>query len=286
VKGMILRIGLGQINPALGDLARNLEIYQEIFAQARAKKVDLLLFPELGLTGYFLRDMVPEVALREDSSIIAKLRELSQQIPLVTGWVEESREHLFYNSGIYLEGGEIRHIHRKVYLPTYGMFDEQRYFARGRKLRAFDSRFGRLALLICEDLWHPSTAYVAFQDGADFLIVLASSPGRGIDFGEKLTIAETWETINRAYAKLFSQFVFFVNRVGYEDGVNFWGGSEIISPEGRQIVKGEYFQEGLIVAEIDTNDIRRTRISTTLLRDEDLDLTIRELLRIRQQKFA
>jgi predicted amidohydrolase len=283
---LIFRVGLGQINPALGNLSRNLAIYQEIFAQAKKEQVDLLIFPELGLTGYFLRDMVPEVALKEDSAIITELKELSQEIPIATGWVEESKEHLFYNAAIYLEAGEIKHIHRKVYLPTYGMFDEQRYFARGKKLRAFDTRFGRIALLICEDLWHPSTAYIAFQDGADLLLVLSSSPGRGVDLGEKLTIFDTWETINKAYAKLFSQFILFANRVGYEDGVSFWGGSEIINPEGRQIAKGGYFQEELVVGEVDINDIRRTRISTTLLRDEDLDLTIRELLRIRQEKFS
>jgi len=283
---MILKVGLGQINPALGNLSRNIAIYEELFTLAKAQAVDLLIFPELGLTGYFLRDMVPEVALREESAILTRLKDMSREIPIATGFVEESKEHLFYNAGIYLEDGEVRHIHRKVYLPTYGMFDEQRYFARGKMVRAFDSKFGRAALLICEDLWHPSTAYIAFQDGADFLLVLSSSPGRGVDLGEKLVISDTWETLNKTYAKLFSQFIFFANRVGYEDGINFWGGSEIITPEGHQVAKGRYFQEELVVGEIDTNDIRRTRISTTLLRDEDLDLTLRELLRIHQKKFA
>ena len=283
---MILKVGLGQINPALGNLSRNIAIYEELFTLAKAQAVDLLIFPELGLTGYFLRDMVPEVALREESAILTRLKDMSREIPIATGFVEESKEHLFYNAGIYLEDGEVRHIHRKVYLPTYGMFDEQRYFARGKMVRAFDSKFGRAALLICEDLWHPSTAYIAFQDGADFLLVLSSSPGRGVDLGEKLVISDTWETLNKTYAKLFSQFIFFANRVGYEDGINFWGGSEIITPEGQQVAKGRYFQDELVVGEIDTNDIRRTRISTTLLRDEDLDLTLRELLRIHQKKFA
>jgi len=238
---MILKVGLGQINPALGNLSRNIAIYEELFTLAKAQAVDLLIFPELGLTGYFLRDMVPEVALREESAILTRLKDMSREIPIATGFVEESKEHLFYNAGIYLEDGEVRHIHRKVYLPTYGMFDEQRYFARGKMVRAFDSKFGRAALLICEDLWHPSTAYIAFQDGADFLLVLSSSPGRGVDLGEKLVISDTWETLNKTYAKLFSQFIFFANRVGYEDGINFWGGSEIITPEGQQVAKGRCF---------------------------------------------
>ncbi|MBI2875460.1 MAG: carbon-nitrogen hydrolase, partial [Candidatus Tectomicrobia bacterium] len=234
--------------------------------------------------GYYLRDMVPEVALREGSAALKRLREMSREMALVTGLVEESADHLFYNAGLYLDGGEICHTHRKVYLPTYGMFDEQRYFARGRKVRAFDTRFGRGCLLICEDLWHPSTAYIAFQDGAALLINLSCSPSRGIDREEKLAITETWETLNQAYAKLFSQFVLFVNRVGYEDGVNFWGGSEILDPEGRVIAKAPYFEEGLTVGELDLGTLRRTRIATTLLRDEDLDLMLRELWRIHQEK--
>lgn len=283
---MIIKIGLAQINPTLGNVGRNLEIFEDYVERALQEKVDLLIFPELALTGYFLRDIVPEVALQEDSPVLKKLRTMSREMAIITGFVEESPDHLFYNAGIYLEEGQVRHIHRKVYLPTYGMFDEQRYFARGGKIRAFDTRLGRLGLLICEDVWHFSTAYVAFQDGADFLINLGSSPSRGLEGNGKLAISDTWETLNKSCARLFSQFVFFVNRVGYEDGVNFWGGSEILDPEGRRVVKGPYFEEALVVGEIDTGDLRRTRIATTLLRDEDMDLTIKELLRIQQKRFS
>jgi predicted amidohydrolase len=283
---MIIKVGLAQINPTLGDVGRNLDIFEDYLGRAQKEKVDLLVFPELGLTGYFLRDTVPDVALREGSPILERLQAMSREMDIITGFVEESKDHLFYNAGIYLERGQVRHIHRKVYLPTYGMFDEQRYFAQGRKIRVFDTRFGRLGLLICEDLWHLSTAYVAFQDGADFLVNLGSSPSRGLKGEGKLTIADIWETLNKAYAGLFSQFVLFANRVGYEDGVNFWGGSEILDPEGRRVVKGPYFDETLVIGEIDTGDLRRTRIATTLLRDEDLDLTIKELLRIQQQRFS
>jgi len=279
------RIGLAQINPTLGDLQRNLEIHREFIDRSCQGGVDLLVFPELSLTGYFLKDMVPQVALRLDSPVVHELEELSRNISLVVGLVEESEEALFYNAALYLEDGVIRHCHRKVYLPTYGLFDEQRYLARGRTVRTFRSRFGQTAILICEDLWHVSTAYLAAQQGTDLLLIPSASPGRGVERGEKLEIAETWEAINRTYATLFTMGVCFANRVGYEDGVNFWGGSEIVSPAGERLLKGDYFEENLLVGLFDLEELRRARISNTLRRDEDLDLTFRELQRIYRKRF-
>jgi predicted amidohydrolase len=152
-----IRIAIAQINPKLGDLDANMGLYEENIRQAVKDSADLLLFPELSLTGYYLRDTVPSVALTMNSAEMKALKKLSRELPFVAGLVEESADHRFFNAAVYFEKGEIRHTHRKVYLPTYGMFDEQRYFAAGDRIRVFDSKFGRLALLICEDLWHPST---------------------------------------------------------------------------------------------------------------------------------
>ncbi|MBI3014684.1 MAG: carbon-nitrogen hydrolase [Candidatus Tectomicrobia bacterium] len=282
---MKAKIGLAQINPTLGDLQRNLEIHRDFIDRGHRSSVDLLIFPELSLTGYFLKDMVPQVALRLDSPVVRELEEMSRGISLVIGLVEESEEALFYNAALYLEDGAIRHCHRKVYLPTYGLFDEQRYLARGRTVRTFKSRFGQMAILICEDLWHVSTVYLAAQQGADLLLIPAASPGRGAERGGKLEIAETWEAMNRTYATLFTMGVCFTNRVGYEDGVNFWGGSEIISPAGERLLKGNDFEENLLVGVFDLDEVRRSRISNTVRRDEDLDLTFRELQRIYRKHF-
>ncbi len=283
---MKVRVGLSQISPTLGDLDRNIEIFRKAVAQAQEKGLELLIFPELGLTGYFLKDMVPAVAQLRSSRLLKEMKAISQKLSLVVGLVEESRDHCFYNSAFYLEGGEILHIHRKLYLPTYGMFDEQRYLARGKKVRAFETRFGRACMLICEDAWHPSTVYVASQDGAELLFIPSSSPGRGVEGGHDLAITRTWEGMNRIYALLFSQFCFFVNRVGYEDGVSFWGGSEVVDPKGEVQAKGPYFDEAFVEAEIDLQEVRRARISSPTLRDEDLGLTIRELQRIRKAQEA
>ena len=156
------------------------------------------------------------------------------------------------------------------------MFDEQRYFARGDQVRAFDAPFGRASLLVCEDLWHPSTVYLAALDRALFVICPSSSPLRGISDGEvQDDNARYWELINRSYAETFGLFVIYANRVGFEDGVGFWGGSEILDPFGRRLAKGRYYEEDFITAELSLDLVRRKRVASPLLRDEDLDLTIK-----------
>ena len=284
---MSIRVAIAQINPKLGDLPANLALYEESIRRGIEEKADFLLFPELSLTGYFLRDTVPSVALTIKSVELKKLGQLSRELPFVAGLVEEGGDHRFFNSAIYFEDGEVRHVHRKVYLPTYGMFDEQRYFARGDRVRAFDSKFGRLALLICEDLWHPSTIYLAALDGALAVLCPSASPLRGIVDGQvQDDNARYWEMINRAYAETYSLFLIYGNRWGFEDGVGFWGGSEVVDPFGQRLAKAGYYDEAFLVAEIALESVRRKRTMSPLLRDEDLDLTINELMRIRDRPPA
>lgn len=284
---MSIRVAIAQINPKLGDLGANLALYEENLRQGLEQRAELLLFPELSLTGYYLRDSVPNVALTAGSAEMKRLAELSRKLPLVAGLVEESPDHRFYNAAVYFEDGAVRHVHRKVYLPTYGMFDEQRYFAGGDRVRAFDSKFGRLALLICEDLWHPSTIYLAALDGALAILCPSASPLRGIvDEQAQDDNARYWEMINRAYTETFSLFMIYGNRCGFEDGVGFWGGSEIVDPFGQRIVKGKYYDEDFLVGEVAFESVRRKRTMSPLLRDEDIDLTINELMRIRGRPAA
>jgi predicted amidohydrolase len=279
-----IRVAIAQINPKLGDLPANLALYEEKIRLAIKERAEFLLFPELSLTGYFLRDTVPSVALTMKSVEMKKLKQLSREIPFVAGLVEESADHRFFNSSVYFEDGEVRHVHRKVYLPTYGMFDEQRYFARGDRIRTFDSKFGRMALLICEDLWHPSTIYLAALQGALAVLCPSASPLRGIvDDQVQDDNARYWEMLNRVYAETFSLFMIYGNRSGFEDGVGFWGGSEIVDPFGQCIAKAKYYEEDFIVAQVSFESVRRKRTMSPLLRDEDIDLTINELMRIRER---
>ena len=275
-------VAAAQVSPRLGDVEANVALYEKTIAEARGRGADLVVFPELSLTGYMLRDMVSTVALRLDSAELKHLKRLSQKIGIVVGLVEETRSFRFHNSAVLLDRGEIVTVHRKVYLPTYGMFDEQRYFARGTEVRAFDSRFGRGAILICEDLWHPSTAYLAALDDALFILCPSASPLRGVSEGhEQDDNARYWEMINGFYAATFSLSLVYSNRAGFEDGIGFWGGSEILDAAGERIAKARYYDADLIVGEIQPKLARRRRIAAPLLRDEDLDLTINELIRIR-----
>ncbi|MEE9240096.1 MAG: nitrilase-related carbon-nitrogen hydrolase [bacterium] len=284
---MKFRVGLAQTGPTLGNLEANRKIIQKEVRRSIRQGVDLLVFPELAVTGYFLKDIVPEVALRRGSPLLKEIAELSREVSIVIGFIEESGRHGFYNAAGYFEGGKLVHLHRKIYLPTYGLFDEGRYVGSGKQVRAFDTRFGRVAMLICEDAWHPSLAYVASQDGADILIIPSSSPARGVkkQAGKSgLAIERAWQALNRAYATVFSQFVFFSNRVGYEDGISFWGGSEIVLPSGEPLVSAPKWKPRLLTAEVNTADVRRVRIATPTLRDEDLHLTLRELRRIQSER--
>jgi len=271
-----------QLSPRLGDVEANLGLYEKSIAEARGRGADLVVFSELSLTGYTLRDMVSTVALRLDGPELKHLRRLSQKIAIVVGLVEETPSFRFHNSAVLLDRGEIVAVHRKVYLPTYGMFDEQRYFARGSQIRAFDCRFGRGAILICEDLWHPSTAYLAALDDALFILCPSASPLRGISEGQQQDDnARYWEMINRFYTTTFSVSLVYSNRVGFEDGVGFWGGSEILDAAGERVAKASYYEPDLVVGEVRSKVARRRRVAAPLLRDEDLDLTINELIRIR-----
>ena len=141
---MRITIGLAQIYPKLGDLQHNLALHLKYAAQARAQGVDLLVFPELSLTGYQVQDLVPEVALRADAddAVYAELLKASHDIDLVVSFVHEDFRNRFYIADAYLSGGETLHLHHKLYLPTYAMFDESRYFGQGNSVRAFDTRFG------------------------------------------------------------------------------------------------------------------------------------------------
>ncbi len=279
---MKLKLGLAQITPKLGDVEANLDLHLRTIEEASENGVELLIFPELSLTGYRLRDLAFSVALKPSykDPVFAKLLDASRDMDIVVGFVEADRRQKFFISAAYLSGGEVVHLHRKVYLPTYGMFDEGRYFAWGDAVRAFDTRFGRVGILICEDFWHVSTPYLLWLDGADLLILTSASPGRGVATEQKIGSAKWVEHINQAYASMFTNFVIHTNRTGFEDGVTFWGGSTVFDPEGNKIAQGPYYEEALVTTKLDLNQLRRTRIRLPLLRDERVRLTTRELERI------
>ncbi len=276
---MKLNLGLVQMDTVLGRTDLNLEKHLAYIQQAHAAGADLVLFPELSLTGYVLQDLVPAVALRptSDNPIFRALLEASQKIDVQVGFVEEDVRNRFFISAAYLSQGQVLHVHRKVYLPTYGLFDEGRFFAWGDRVRAFDTRFGRMGMLICEDFWHASPPYLLWLDGADIFLLHSSSPGRGLTDKPELESSRWVEQITQAYASLFTTFVAHTNRVGYEDGLNFWGGAVMYDPNGDLLGQGPYHQEALTLVEADLNQLHRTRARLPLLRDERTALVLREM---------
>lgn len=278
---MKLNLALAQINTVLGDTQANLEKHLTYIKEARKQEADLLVFPELSLTGYALQDLVSTVAHHpeEDDPLFRPLLESSRDLDLVVGFVDVDLRRRFFISAAYLSQGRVVYIHHKVYLPTYGLFDEGRFFAWGDAIRAFDTRFGRVGVLICEDFWHASAPYLLWLDGADLLLFTSASPGRGLQ-GEKMGSAVWVEHINRSYAGLFTSFVAHTNRVGWEDGLHFWGGATIYDPNGELVAQGPYHEETLLVSSINLNQIQRTRARLPLLRDERTNLVQKELNRI------
>ena len=279
---MKLNLALAQIATNLGDVPSNLDKHLDYIQQARDQRADLIVFPELSLTGYVLQDLVATVAHRptEEDPVFKRLLKASRNLDIVVGFVDEDTRHRFYIATAYLSAGKVLHVHHKVYLTTYGLFDEGRFFAWGDSVRAFDTRFGRAGLLICEDFWHASPPYLLWLDGADLMLFSSASPGRGLTDQEKLDSAHWVERVNQAYASMFTSFVVHSNRVGFEDGLLFWGGATVYDPNGEQIARGPYFEEALTVAELDLNQLRRTRARLPLLRDERTNLVRNELDRL------
>ena len=281
------RIALAQIAPRLGDLEANLARHHQLLDAARADGAALVVFPELGLTGYLLQDLASEVSMRLDDPRLAELAAATRGLSAVVSFVEESADHRLFIAAALLEDGEIRHVHRKLFLPTYGLFDERRFFAAGDLLRAVPSRLGvGIGIGVCEDFWHLSVPQLLALDGAQILINVSSSPGSDLAATNEVGLgtATSWRTLMRTYAQLTTSIVVFCNRVGVEESVSFWGGSEVIGPNGQAVFSAPLYDEGLFSADISTADIRRARIALPLLRDERPELHIRELRRIVAQR--
>ena len=284
------RIALAQLSPHLGDVKRNVDKHIEWCERARKEHADVIIFPELSLTGYTLRDLNFEVALDPRTAPeLEPLRKMSKEITIVCGGVERAASGGVHNAGFVFEDGELIHAHHKVYPPTYAIFEEERYFLAGDRARVFESRLlGRAGLLVCEDLWHPSMPYLLTYQGAQTIITIAASPTKlGTGAGAHDAAPANY-SINRdhhvAFARLFSIYVVFVNRTGVEDGVNFWGGSEIVTPDGDIGGCATFFDEDLLIYDLDPNAVRHAREASRHVLDENLLLTKDELSRIILEK--
>ncbi|WP_345986314.1 nitrilase-related carbon-nitrogen hydrolase [Sulfurimonas sp. HSL-1656] len=200
----------------------------ETLAAAYAGRNDVIVFPELALNGYLLQDKVYEDAWTLPE--LEPLAKASLACDIVVGAALKENGRT-YNTACYFSGGELRHVHRKLHLPNYGMFEEARYFFKGNRIEAFDTAFGRSVMLVCEDLWRAQTMADVAALKPEFVYVIANSPARGFE-EEGLAIEGQWDALLKSLAQLANAYVVFVNRVGFEDGLGFWGGSRVITPRG------------------------------------------------------
>ena len=267
-----IRVGLAQIDARLGDLEANLDHHLEWIERARAERVDLLLFPELSLTGYRLLHLTPRVSIQPASSpLVARLRAAAPEMSVVVGCVEEDERGFLFNSALLLQGGEIAHTHRKLYLPTYGIFQEGRFFGEGNRLRLSRLDGNPFGILICEDFWHSDPAEKLARAGAKLLCVISASPGR-IGPEPMPPSQEAWESLTRASALLNTCWVVYCGRVGWEEGTFYTGGSHVVRPGGEVMTRAPYFDEDLLVVDLDLREVDRLRWRLPILAAERSDI--------------
>jgi N-carbamoylputrescine amidase len=258
-----LTVGLAQIN---------IEKHLEWIARAREQGVEFLLFPELSITGYRLLHLTSRASCRiAESEGIRRLADACAEMAVVVGLVEEDGQGTLYNSAVMLHAGGIVHIHRKLYLPTYGVFQEGRFFGPGQHLDLAPLAGEKLGLLICEDLWHPQLARRLAAGGAKVLGVLSAGPGR-VGSGETLESQEIWECLTRSTAVVNTSWVLYCNRVGWEEGSFYAGGSHIVRPGGQLLCRAASLEEDLLMATIDLQEVDRQRWRMPLLRAERSDI--------------
>jgi len=273
-----ITLALAQFQPRKGDYAGNLSRIGEFLAQASAldPRPQLVCFPETALSGYFLEGGVREHAVTA-GQLAADLHRTYGNGPAIdvcVGFYEVWRNKL-YNSAMYVSLGEtiplVRHVHRKVFLPTYGLFDEERFVERGREIRAFDTPWGRAAMLVCEDVWHSMTGTIAALDGAQLIIVPTAPPARGAwpkpdDVPGPASVSR-WERLARDMADEHGLYVALIHLVGSEGGKLFPGSAMLAGPKGEVRTRGPLWEEALVVARVDLDDVTRARADMPLIAD-------------------
>ncbi|MEI8033070.1 MAG: nitrilase-related carbon-nitrogen hydrolase [Chlorobiaceae bacterium] len=272
------KLRIAQTDCTLANFDENLLRHCTLAEEAIREGADAIVFPELSLTGYNVQDAAQDIAMHIRDPRLDPLRELSRNITIICGGIELSDDYGVYNSAFMFEEGKSESIHRKIYLPTYGMFEELRYFSAGQKVQAVTSkRLGRIGVAICEDFWHVSVPFLLAHQGAKLLIVMMSSPLRLSPGSGDPAIVTQWQTIASTYAFLFSSYVACVNRVGNEDSFTYWGNSSLFGPDGKVLAAAPLFEKQVIERVLDFAEIKRTRLQSSHFLDEDLRLISAEL---------
>lgn len=279
-----LRVSAVQMDCHLGDINSNVEKIFSLARQAQEHEgAELVVFPELSLTGYDNREGFEHLSVDLDDEIFDKLKRLSREVALMIGLVEETpRSMANYNSYGFLWQGEFKALARKIYPPTYSVFEEQKHFGKGRRLVPIEYKNFNLAPIVCNDLWHPAISYLYHLMGVDVVVVPATSSTRETGNGWPGN-DDTWASLVHFNAIVYGSFVIFANRAGSEAGLTFWGGSHIVSPFGVILAEAPREKEAIITADLEYSMIRSARKFRPYHRDEDPRFTQRELERIINQ---
>lgn len=278
-----LRVAIAQTSPVLGDVETNLQTHLFYIKEARKKRVQLILFPELSLTGYNLGEKNIEVSLWKDGPSILTLAQAAGEMHVVIGFVEEGPAAQFYNSCAVVHQNEVVYLHRKLNLATYGNLEEGKYFGTGRYVETFMlTPPWRGSILICADVWNPALVYLAGLHGATILMAPTSSAVDSVS--SEFSNLRGWDLATRYYAMIYGTPILMANRVGSEGNMTFWGGSQIIDPFGNPIATAENESEQLVVADLDYQLVRKARHQLPTVRDSNLALVSREIKRIEEYR--
>lgn len=273
----LLRVGLAQTDAVPGDPSGNIAKVKKIVNEQR-DELDFLMFPEYAISGYVMGDKVYECAIRTEDEMFADLMACTRDITVAFGFVEETGSFNFYNSLAIVRDRQILAVHRKIYLVNYGNFEERKHFSVGPSHDCFDIDPFRVAPFICGDAWNPMMVHLAAADRAHVFLFPACSPSGGL--GSRLSTKESWRRLNRFYASTYGVYVLFVNRVGKDQNLELWGGSEIIDPFGKEVVAAKEAEEEVITAELDLSQVRESRTVLHTVRDEDLGFVRRRLEKV------
>lgn len=276
-----LKIGVAQTETIVEDLDAGFDKHHKMIEAARREDIEVLLFPELSLSGHGIGPNFLEMALPRDDPRILELARASGEMVTLFGLIEDGVAAQFYNSVVAVQNGEVFFVHRKINLATFGMLEEGKHFAAGRYVETFEfANPWKVGVLICNDLWNPALVNLTALHGATLLLTPISSAIGAV--GAEFDNPSGWATCLRFYSMIYGLPLAMANRVGQEGKLEFWGGSCILDPFGHVLVQADGEGEHLISAALDYQDLRRARYLLPTVRDSNLDLVLRESERLYQ----
>ncbi len=274
-----LKVAVAQIESVVGDLDANLRKHVDVIDEARRQGVQLLLFPELSLTGYIASKDALGCAIYRTDPLVGEIAKASGDMCTVFGCIEEGPGAQFHNACLAVRDGKLVFLHHKVNLPTYGALEEGKHFAAGRYVETFAVEPPwRASILICADLWNPALVHLAAVHGTTVLMAPISSAVEAV--GIEFDNADGWDRCLGFYAMIYGMPVMVANRVGVEGDLHFWGGSRVLDPFGRTVARAGNSGEALVSAELDYHAVRQARYRLPTVRDSNLDLILRETARL------